>query len=129
MYRVSVVAIVALALAGFAWAGEEKTTPCAEKQGDELKTCLTEATAGEAAIALPSCDGKEGDELTACQATRTAYQKALAEVTGKPCVGFEGDELKTCEDKQSSSKKKKGSLEKHGGTKMERMEGTGDEEE
>lgn len=132
MIRVTLIAtfVLALAAAGSAFAGEEApTTPCTDKQGDELKTCLTEAMAGEPKIKLPSCEGKEGDELTQCTEMRTAYQKALAEVTEKPCIGFEGDELTACEEKQGSSKKKKGSLEKHGGTKMERMSGTGDEEE
>ena len=131
MIRVTLIAtfVFALAASTTAWAGEEKTTPCADKQGDELKTCLTEAMTAVPQIALPSCEGKEGDELTQCQELRTAYQKALAEVTGKPCIGFEADELTACEEKQASSKKKKGSLEKHEGTKMERMSGTGDEEE
>ncbi len=129
MIRVTLIVTVVFALAGAAWAGEEKTTPCVDKAGDELKTCLTAAMEGEPQVALPSCEGKEGDELTRCTEMRTAYQKALAEVTGKPCIGFEADELQACEDRQASSKKKKGSLEKHEGTKMERMSGTGDEEE
>ena len=115
------------ALATTAWA----ETPCQDKTGDELKTCLATAVEAGTEIALPSCDGKEGDELTTCQTASTAYQKALAEATGNPCAGLADEALQTCEQEgKSDKKKKKGKgLEKHEGTKMERMSGTGEDDE
>ncbi len=116
--------VMACALATAAWAD----TPCQDKAGDELKACLTEAVENSGDIALPTCDGKEGDALTACKTAATAYQKALAEATGDPCAGFADEALESCKGAKSKKKKGKG-LEKHEGTKMERMSGTGEDDE
>jgi len=103
--------------------------PCYDQTGDELRTCLETALGVEDApvVVLPKCEGDDEAALKACADERKAYQVVLAELTGLPCAGFQDEELAECQA-ANPPKKKKG-LSKHEGTKMERMSGTGDEDE
>jgi hypothetical protein len=104
-----------------------KDSPCYTLAGDELRTCLADALQREVKIVLPSCTDADPADADACQVRRTEYQRLLAELTGQPCAGLTGEELQTC-DANAPTPKKKG-LTRHEGTRMERMEGTGDEDE
>jgi len=104
-----------------------RDSPCYTLAGDELRTCLEDALTRELKIVLPSCADADPADADACQVRRTEYQRILAELTGRPCAGLLGEELQHCEANAPAPKKK--GLTRHEGTRMERMEGTGDEDE
>jgi len=126
-FTVAVSLLAALLCATSAWA-QEQDGPCLSLTGDELKACLAEAVAQETPVVLPMCAMEDAADLEACKAARAEFQKLLAEATGEPCAGFTGEELETCQAAAAQPRKKKG-LSKHEGTKMERIEGTGEEDE
>ncbi len=126
MHRMTLLLTVATTLLIAASAAAE--TPCLDQEGDALKACLKEAVDAGTTIALPTCEDAEEDDVEACQARAAAYQKALGEVTGDPCAGLADEALATCKEARDTGKKKKG-LKKDEGTKMERLSGTGDEDE
>ena len=123
-----------LSLASTAWAqdseGQAGESPCFDLSGDELKTCMQDALDRGLTIVVPPCLQEDEAEKGACIARRADYQRLLAELTGQPCAGFIADEKQVCEAAQAAAAppKKKG-LSKHEGTRMERLEGTGDEDE
>lgn len=122
--------VLALAFTSTALAQEAApAAPCYDQTGDELRTCLQAALQTEDAqvVLLPQCAGDDETALLACQEERKAYQAVLAELTSQPCAGFADEELAECQA-ANPPKKKKG-LSKHEGTKMERMSGTGEEDE
>ena len=123
--------MLAFAFTTSAWAQEvAPAAPCYDQTGDELRTCLQEALQAEDAqvVTLPRCEGDDEAALLACNEERKAYQAILAELTQLPCAGFADEELTECQAANPPKKKKKG-LSKHEGTKMERMSGTGEEDE
>lgn len=124
---VAVSFLAALACASGAWA-QEQPGPCLSLTGDELKACLEEAVTQETPVVLPVCNEEDAAALEPCKAARAEFQKLLAEATGEPCAGFAGEELEQCQVAAEQPRKKKG-LSKHEGTKMERIEGTGEEDE
>lgn len=137
----SAIFVLTVAVAGAAWASDpvepagSVEAPCMSKPNQEaLHACLQEVLDSGATITLPTCDDRTGDELTECQTRTTAYQRALAKVSGDPCIGFTDDKLAECKAKtdeaaSSGGGSKKGGLSKHEGTKMERMSDDEDDEE
>ncbi len=137
MTRLTLLLALALTLtcATTAWAQDSEgqpESPCFDQDGDALKTCLQEALDRGVNIVVPPCLQEDEAEKGACIARRADYQRLLAELTGQPCAGFIAEEKQVCEAAQTTEEaappKKKG-LSKHEGTKMERLEGTGDEDE
>jgi len=122
-----------LCLATTAWAQDSEEpageSPCFDQSGDELKTCLQEALDRGVNIVVPPCLQEDEEAKGACMARRADYQRLLAELTGQPCAGFIAEEKQVCESNQEAAPPKKKGLSKHEGTKMERLEGTGDEDE
>ncbi|MDP7115305.1 MAG: hypothetical protein QGH45_25235 [Myxococcota bacterium] len=116
----------------------EVKAPCMDKANQEaLDACLQRVLDEGLKIVLPTCEDESGaaltgDALTDCQAKVAAYQKHVAKISGEPCYGLADESLAACEagaqeNSSGGSSKKKG-LEKHEGTKMERMSDEDDEE-